>query len=356
MSRILPLLLSIGATLAFWRYLVPEKSGHVSIPTEEPSRVGRRVVAVADLHGDLDHAYNVLRMAELVDEARVPRWIGGHDILVSTGDIVDRGDDTIALYHMFQRLRDEAHSQGGDVLNCIGNHEMMNALMDWRYVTKGDMDSFDGAEYRRHDMSTKGWIGNDWLTNFSISHTIPLLPPEKIPSDIQKVYNVPQANFVHGGIHPHWSSQGLTTINEVGHSLLFKALDNQKPNGWFPPTTSKEEMQFYGEHGPLWYRGYALEHEAEVCEQANQALQDLQSRHLVMGHTPHLSGFVVRCNGSVLLIDTGISRAYGGEQSALIFETDIHRDGDASWQETSQIVALYRGRMPKIISSSSRHI
>lgn len=54
-------------------------------------KLSRRIVAVADLHGDLEHAYNVLRMAGIVDGQG--RWIAGHDVLASTGDIVDRGGE-----------------------------------------------------------------------------------------------------------------------------------------------------------------------------------------------------------------------------------------------------------------------
>lgn len=80
-------------------------------------RLHRRVVAVADLHGDLAHAHNVLRMAGLIDAQA--HWRGGSAVLASTGDIVDRGDDTIALYRMFDRLRSEAQAVGGEVHNCV---------------------------------------------------------------------------------------------------------------------------------------------------------------------------------------------------------------------------------------------
>lgn len=369
--RILALIAAIGLVVTFWQgpavstWLAYHSSSLKSLSSQQffgsnsinDAVIQRRVVAVADLHGDLEHAHNVLRMAHLIDNDEVPNWIGGHDVLVSTGDIVDRGDDTIALYQMFQRLRQQARSQGGDVLNCIGNHEMMNALMDWRYVTPGDLKSFGGAKARRHIMSTDGWIGQDWSANFSISHTIELLSPSHLPQALSKAYSVPRASFVHGGIHPKWAALGLTHINQVGHSLLLKALSNPRPQGWLPDRTTKEETEFYGEHGPLWYRGYALDEESSVCNEADKARLDLGVRHLVMGHTPHLSGFVIRCSGSVLLIDTGISRAYGGEQSALIFDTLIQPiQGKGIWEEKSTITALYKGRLPKIIDTRVRHV
>ncbi|KDN39015.1 Metallo-dependent phosphatase [Tilletiaria anomala UBC 951] len=337
---------------------------------QQSKSISRRVVAVADLHGDLGHAHNVLQMTKLIDSDF--HWIGGHDVLVSTGDIVDRGDDTIALYRMFDRLRTEAAATGGEVLNCLGNHEIMNSLGDWRYVTRGDVDSFGGVQQRRKAMSSDGWIGQSWLANFNITHTVPLLPLHLVPSSANNrgaaggrvaAYTVPRASFVHGGITPAYARRGAAAINRIGHSLLQRALAEEIPNGQPPHDTPTEELELYGSEGPLWYRGYAnQEDEAQICAEAERAASALGVRHLVMGHTPHLEGFVVRCEGKVLLIDTGISKAYGGEQSALVLETELkylsegHDGVSNKWKETQTLTALYKGRRPKVIHTVSREV
>lgn len=296
-ARLLPLVAAFGLFITFWQqrnvqdwlqlpqYRSSSSSSSDGLVDLESgfSHISRRVVAVADLHGDLEHAHNVLRMAGLIDNQDVPNWIGGHNVLVSTGDIVDRGDDTIELYEMFQRLRVQAEHAGGIVYNCIGNHEMMNALGDWRYVTPGDIDTFGGKEARRAVMSTTGWIGKEWLANYSITHTIPLLEASHLPESLVKSYAIPLANFVHGGIHPSWAVLGVTHINRIGQSLLYKALNHTSPGGWLPPDVTQEEMQFYGEGGPLWNRHYATSDEDSVCEQAKEARDSLFVRHMVMG-------------------------------------------------------------------------
>ncbi|CAO1614231.1 unnamed protein product [Parajaminaea phylloscopi] len=331
-----------------------------------PSSIQRRVVAVADLHGDLAHALSVLQMAEIVDAQG--QWVGSeHDVLVSTGDIVDRGDDTIPLYRLFDQLRSTA---GPDrVKNCLGNHEVMNALGDWRYITPGDVKSFGGAAARRRAMSTEGWIGQTWLANYSVSHTINLLPSDQIArlvasGQLTSGYTVPKANFVHGGIHPSAAANGgLAGINAVGQALLQKALSEEKPTGRLPAETTPEEARIWSEFGPFWYRGYAYEGEEEACKLAAQTRKALGEGvdYLVMGHTPHLEGFVHRCDPpSIHLIDTGISRAYGGEQSALIFETSLDREqhpgGVQGWTEHRRLVALYKGRRPRTIYQDSRKL
>jgi hypothetical protein len=79
----------------------------------EPTNDQQRIVAVGDLHGDMKNSVATLRMAGIIDKAL--NWVGGDTIFVQTGDIVDRGDDTIALYKMFQRLKTEAAEAGGMV-------------------------------------------------------------------------------------------------------------------------------------------------------------------------------------------------------------------------------------------------
>ena len=160
---------------------------------------------------------------------------------------------------------------------------MMNALHDWRYVTPGDLASFGGAQARRRAISEKGWIGQTWLANYSITNTVPLLPPEQVArAKLPESYQVPHANFVHGGITPAWAARGTAHINAVGRSLLLKAYKNQDGT-YLPPGTTPEERSLYSEDGPLWYRGYATDSERLVCRHAEEAARLLGAKHLVMG-------------------------------------------------------------------------
>lgn len=86
------------------------------------AEVPRHCSAHTDLHGDFAHALRTLRAASLVDQRG--RWIGKTATLVQTGDIVDRGTDTIALYRLFDQLRDQAADAGGKVISLLGNHEV----------------------------------------------------------------------------------------------------------------------------------------------------------------------------------------------------------------------------------------
>lgn len=69
------------------------------------------------------------------------------------------------------------------------------------------------------------------------------------------------------------------------------------------------------------------------------------------GHTPNFDHIQSRCNGQVIIIDTGISKAYGGRLSALeiqydLYEADPARDiannvSDGEFVEVESVTALY---------------
>ena len=67
------------------------------IPTRCPGVP--RIVAIGDLHGDLDACRRALRLGGAIDDA--DRWIGGDLVVVQTGDQLDRGDDEQAIIDLF---------------------------------------------------------------------------------------------------------------------------------------------------------------------------------------------------------------------------------------------------------------
>ncbi|KAK4685445.1 hypothetical protein P7C73_g4704, partial [Tremellales sp. Uapishka_1] len=77
-------------------------------------------------------------------------------------------------------------------------------------------------------------------------------------------------------------------------------------------------MELYAEGGPLWWRGLAdVMDDAVVCGWARELQAKLGVRRIIGGHTPDFEKIVHRCNASVIIIDTGMSSAYGGVLSAL---------------------------------------
>lgn len=124
----------------------------------------------------------------------------------------------------------------------------------------------------------------------------------------------------------------------------------------------------------MWYRGYALDDEADgICEQAESVLKSLNATRMVVGHTPHFQGILSRCRSKVIIIDTcvlraclavfdltllgsGISSAYGGVLSALeiMYTLTPVQDSNSSSEDGHQmkelevVTAIYEGRREAI--------
>ncbi len=239
-----------------------------------------RLVAVGDLHGDLDNALRVLRLSEVID-AR-DRWSAGTATVVQTGDVTDRGPDSHALIALLRRLQAEARAAGGQLVPLLGNHEVMNLTGDWRYVHPGDLAAYGGTEARRAALSPKGPDGA-WLRS------------------LDTVAVIEGVAFVHGGVSPQMAALGVDTLN----ATVRGAID------------SDPRHPVLGETGPLWYRGFVQDSEAVACPRLAEALAHLEATSMVVGHTTQQSGHILtRCGGALTVIDIGIADGYGGHLGA----------------------------------------
>ncbi|KAI9063706.1 Metallo-dependent phosphatase [Trametes sanguinea] len=343
-------------------------------PADVKGQFKRTIVAVGDLHGDMPNAQKVLQMAGVVDAHG--DWSGRVDFFVQTGDIIDRGDDTIKLYAWMDRLRDQAQAIGGTVLTHLGNHEWMNVIGDWRYVHASEIKTF-GSVAARQKMLTTGRIGRSWAANYTTTSRLPLHPslgppntdydPASYPSSPADAESAPASalshaaiSFVHGGLAPSYPdlTPFPSRINGLSRSLLHKlqhrspqpAPHPPNPYPGLPREATHEEQRLYGSDGPLWYRGWALDPEEKVCAEVDGVLERTGTRRMVMGHTPDFQKIVSRCGGKIIIIDTGISHAYGGALSALSVTytlTPVSPADDAAeqrWQEREVVKALYVDR------------
>ncbi len=106
------------------------------------------IVAVGDVHGELGALREIFRHAGILGDQG--QWVGGSAVLVQTGDIIDRGPDSVGVYKLLEKLQLEAPRTGGAVVRLLGNHELMLMQGD-RYPT----DVSDRRNFRRaleHDV------------------------------------------------------------------------------------------------------------------------------------------------------------------------------------------------------------
>jgi hypothetical protein len=309
------------------------------------SSQAQRIVAVGDLHGDWSAWNRIAQAAGLIDGRG--RWAGGRTTLVQTGDIADRGPNSLKIIRHLMRLQREAPRAGGRVIVLIGNHEAMNMTGDLRYVHPGEFAAFvdRNSEGRRE----AAYAANRALIDAAWKKRAPDLDPTLIKrawfaetplgklehqaawsadGEIGRwllrqpaVVKVRDSLFVHGGLGPAYASLGIEEINRRVAAALARRETHQSSILNDP-------------EGPLWHRRYALrERSAEQPFAASAAsrqtapptpeqelaavLQMTGAARMIIGHTPARAGIQTAYGGRLVRIDTGISSYYGGVLSFL---------------------------------------
>jgi hypothetical protein len=261
-----------------------------------------RVVAFGDVHGDLEATRAALRLAGAIDAS--DHWAGGTLVVVQTGDQLDRGDGEREILDLFDRLVTEAAAAGGAFIPLDGNHELMNAAGDFRYVTPAGFAAFGGEDGRRAAFAPGG--------------------PQAKRLATRPIYAiVGDTIFVHGGVLPAHLDEGLETLDAEARA-------------WLRGERTEPPRALTDHESPLWTRRYSKPDvdDARVCGDAASVLKRLGLRRMVMGHTTRAEGMSSLCGGSVWRIDVGLARLYGGPLQVLELRGDDARVLDGATAPT----------------------
>jgi len=259
-----------------------------------------RLVALGDLHGDLAATRAALRLAGAIDEQE--RWIGGSLVIVQTGDQLDRGDGERAILELLERLEGEARKAGGALHVLNGNHELMNAAGDLRYVTAGGFVDF--AEVPGIDLSDPRVARVEPAMRGRLLAFAPGGPYARKLATRPVLLIVGDTVFAHGGVLPEHARKGLDAINTETQRWL-------RGEGEISP----ELLQ--GDESPLWSRRFCQDPGPEDCAVAEESLALLKVQRMVLGHTVHTDGIVSNCGGKVWCIDVGMAAYYNGHPEVL---------------------------------------
>jgi hypothetical protein len=262
-----------------------------------------RLVAIGDLHGDLDHTRRALRLAGAIDAK--DQWAGGSLVVVQTGDEIDRGDDDRAILDSVEKWESQAKATGGEFIALLGNHELMNAALDFRYVTAGGFASFRAVPLI--DAAVPALRGDEQAGRAAAFG--PGGPYSTLLGYRPIVVKVGDTVFVHGGILPKHVRYGLDRMNDEVDAWL---LGNR---------TAPPEILVAAD-GPVWTRKYSAGTDPDACSALAEVLSQLGAKRMVVGHTVQAGGITSDCNEHVWRIDVGLSHAFGGPIEALQIEGD----------------------------------
>src|SRR5262245_6572474 len=176
-----------------------------------PQVTAQRVVAIGDIHGDLDAFVGILQRAHLIDPSK--RWSGAKSTLVQTGDFLDRGPKAREVMDLLMSLQKDAPRQGGRVIVLMGNHEAMNIFGDLRYVTEEDYAGFadDPRDPRKRKTDSSAPAG-------VVERCEAFGPAGKYGKWLRSLPAIARINdsiFLHGGISPDLASYSVEQLNEA---------------------------------------------------------------------------------------------------------------------------------------------
>jgi hypothetical protein len=303
-----------------------EKYGYELIPTI--IKPVKRVVAIGDMHGDLELFIETLKLAKVIDEKH--QWKKGVNdtIVVVLGDILDsyrpligmkdydnknEKNSDIELDNYINNLKIQAIAQGSDVIALIGNHEIRNIMGIMDYVSKKSIEDQFGTIHNRIDQYKPGnsmaikmgctrtgivVIGSNIFVHGGI--VLSLLQKFGISGNTNKKEVLEKINlllrkWLLGKIELQFDAINniekfiqLKTDNESEKTLLKKlGLDQLTP---------KDLLRLLNDTkiSPFWYRQYGMlpvshietEKTKSGCKQLTDTLEILELDHMIIAHTP----------------------------------------------------------------------
>ncbi|MED6110800.1 Glycosylated integral ER membrane protein [Stylosanthes scabra] len=300
------------------------------------SAPGRRILAVGDLHGDLKQARCALEMAGVLSSDGQDLWTGGETVLIQVGDILDRGEEEVAILSLLRSLDKQAKAKGGAVFQVNGNHETMNVEGDFRYVDSGAFDECnDFLEYINDseddwEETFTGWVdvSERWKEERTMSssywgpwnlvkrqkgviaRSILFRPGGPLARELARHSVVLKVNdwvFCHGGLLPHHVSYGIERMNkEVSEWMRGLRQDDSNPNIPFIATRGYDSV--------VWNRLYSRDapdlvdyQDKQVCSVLEETLQAVGAKAMVVGHTPQTIGVNCKYNCNIWRVDVGMS-------------------------------------------------
>ncbi|KAK7247796.1 phosphoprotein phosphatase [Aureococcus anophagefferens] len=272
-----------------------------------PTTSTDRVVAIGDVHGDLEALRSCLRLSGLVD--REDAWVAAPGAtLVSCGDVLDRGDGDWDCLTYLADLKTRATDAGGDVHLVLGNHEVLNVLGDVRFASRGALVR---CACETDPGRSPGSRDDEWLVAARKRAFAPgsgegarLLAALCGDAPVARVCG--DTLFCHGGLHVVALTVGAARRKArggdapgpgAGSRALLDALNGDAARwlggaGRLPPALSPSPSFARLE------RSYCIRRRGAVAAPLNQ-------------------GINACCDDSVFRIDTGLSAYYGGPKEVL---------------------------------------
>jgi hypothetical protein len=248
----------------------------------------KRIIVIGDIHGDIRRFKNILIDAKIINNDL--EWIANppETIILQLGDQIDSLNrltnenwEVLKDYEMIyftEQLNMIARSKGGYCISLIGNHELMNIIGDFSYVSENS-----SSDLRKNLFKPKGSLA---------------LILAKRPL----VFKIGDLLFCHAKLDIHH----LNILKKYNKDIMYintiwkNYLENEKIN-----IDDKEIIDniIIGTGGILWNRNNNNK------DETNELFKELNITYMFLGHTSY-DKILIKDN-QIWYCDTGISRAFG---------------------------------------------
>ena len=251
------------------------------------------LIALGDVHGGYERLVNLLSRAGLIKpDGQSPvgySWSGGDRLLVSVGDLIDKGDHSIEVLDLMMALEAQAPSSGGEVIVTLGNHE---------------------AEFLANPENKKA---REFVTELRSKG----IDPDTLPQG-EKPYgdwmmNLPLAARINDWFFAHAGNTSGKTMEELAEKFRQQVDQGDWGSHFLIGDDSLLEAE-------KWWK-----QKGQSASLVDDYLRALNARHIVFGHDPgafHNKGEIGQEeNGKIFLIDIGMSPAIDYSKGALLMIT-----------------------------------
>ena len=254
-----------------------------------------RLVIIGDIHGDIKRLKTILIDAKIINNNI--EWIAEppNTVVVQMGDQVDslNRDESIAEWEVlddveviyFTNLLDKfAQSKGGRFISIIGNHEFMNVIGNYSYVSNKSMANNENK--RRELFKAKGVLS-------------PILSKRPIVLKIGELF------FCHAGL----TTKHLELLKKYDKDISY--INRIWKNFVLHGNVLKEDKELF-DNILLDYNGILWTRELDNQNDLNEMLKSINCTFMFVGHT--VMDGIKFYNNKVWYTDTGISRAFGNNK------------------------------------------
>ena len=254
-----------------------------------------RLVIIGDIHGDIKRLKTILIDAKIINNNI--EWIAEppNTVVVQMGDQVDslNRDESIAEWEVlddveviyFTNLLDKfAQSKGGRFISIIGNHEFMNVIGNYSYVSSKSMANNENK--RRELFKAKGVLS-------------PILSKRPIVLKIGELF------FCHAGL----TTKHLELFKKYGKNISY--INSIWKSFVLHGNVLKEDKELF-DNILLDYNGILWTRDLDNQNDLNKLLKSINCTFMFVGHT--VMDGIKFYNNKVWYTDTGISRAFGNNK------------------------------------------